>query len=102
MPTLRPSSRMSTAPRPTSLPVPAFVGIAMTAAVAEVMRVTPPSIVAKVFRGPITYFVDVLQRVGQHPASQVHQLTPRLWKALYASNPLRSDLHDIRERQSGQ
>jgi len=51
---------------------------------------------------PYTYFVDVLQRVGQHPASQVHQLTPRMWKELYASNPLRSDLHDSRERQSGQ
>jgi transposase len=51
---------------------------------------------------PYTYFVDVLQRVGQHPASQVHQLTPRLWKALYAGNPLRSDLHEIRERASRQ
>jgi hypothetical protein len=51
---------------------------------------------------PYTYFVDVLQRVGQHPASQVHQLTPRLWNTLYAANPLRSDLHDIRERQSRQ
>ena len=39
------------------------------------------------------YFVDVLQRVGQHPASQVHQLTPRMWKQLFAANPLRSDLH---------
>ncbi|CAN5896935.1 hypothetical protein BH11PSE12_BH11PSE12_33260 [soil metagenome] len=51
---------------------------------------------------PYTYFVDVLQRVGQHPASQVHQLTPRLWKELYVNNPLRSDLYNIRERQSGQ
>lgn len=51
---------------------------------------------------PNTYFVDVLQCVGQHPASQVYQLTPRVWKELYASNPLRFDLHGIRERQSGQ
>jgi transposase len=51
---------------------------------------------------PYDYFVDVLQRIGQHPATLVQQLTPRLWKELYASNPLRSDLHDIRERQSGQ
>lgn len=50
---------------------------------------------------PYDYFVDVLQRIDQHPASLVHQLTPRLWKALYAANPLRSDLHNIR-RQSGQ
>ena len=51
---------------------------------------------------PYTYFVDVLHRIGQHPASQVHQLTPRLWKERYASNPLHSDLHNIREHQSGQ
>ncbi len=42
---------------------------------------------------PYDYVVDVLQRIGQHPASQVHQLTPRLWKQLYAANPLRSDLY---------
>ena len=41
---------------------------------------------------PYDYFVDVLQRVGQHPANLVHQLTPRLWKELFAANPLRSDL----------
>jgi transposase len=41
-----------------------------------------------------TYLVDVLQRVGQHPASQVAQLTPRLWKQHFAANPLRSDLHN--------
>ena len=45
---------------------------------------------------PYDYFVDVLQRVGQHPASQVHQLTPRLWKPLFAANPLRSDLYGLR------
>lgn len=42
---------------------------------------------------PYDYLVDVLQRVGQHPASRVHELTPRLWKPLFASNPLRSALH---------
>jgi transposase len=42
---------------------------------------------------PYTYFVDVLQRVGQHPARQVALLTPRLWKQHFAANPLRSDLH---------
>ena len=41
---------------------------------------------------PYTYLVDVLQRVGQHPASQVAQLTPRQWKTHFAANPLRSDL----------
>lgn len=44
---------------------------------------------------PYDYFVDVLQRFGQHPASLVHQLTPRVWKEMFAENPLRSDLHDI-------
>lgn len=41
---------------------------------------------------PYTYLVDVLQRVGQHPASRVAELTPRLWKEHFASAPLRSDL----------
>ncbi len=42
---------------------------------------------------PYDYLVDVLQRVGQHPASRVHELTPRMWKQLFADNPLRSHLH---------
>ena len=42
---------------------------------------------------PYTYLVDVLQRVGQHPASRVNELTPRLWKERFAAEPLRSDLH---------
>jgi transposase len=45
---------------------------------------------------PYTYFVDVLQRVGEHPASRVAELTPRLWKTLFADKPLRSDLHNFR------
>lgn len=43
---------------------------------------------------PYDYLVDVLQRVGQHPASKVHELTPRLWKQHFAANPLRSVLHN--------
>ena len=35
---------------------------------------------------PYTYLVDVLQRVGQHPAL-------RLWRLNFADNPLRSDLY---------
>jgi len=42
-----------------------------------------------------TYLVDVLQRVGQHPASRVAELTPRLWKQHFAANPLRSALHTL-------
>jgi len=45
---------------------------------------------------PYDYLVDVLQRVGQHPASQVEELTPRLWKQHFAANPLRSPLHSRR------
>ena len=42
---------------------------------------------------PYDYLVDVLQRVGRHPAARVAELTPRLWKHHFASNPLRSDLY---------
>lgn len=44
---------------------------------------------------PYTYLVDVLQRVGRHPASQVADLTPRRCKALFASDPLRSDIDRV-------
>src|SRR6185312_11943428 len=43
---------------------------------------------------PYTYLVDVLQRVGTHPASRVAELTPRLWSQQFAASPLRSDIHD--------
>ena len=39
---------------------------------------------------PYTYLEDVLQRISQHPASEVADLTPRLWKTRFAANPLRS------------
>ena len=29
---------------------------------------------------PYMYLVDVLQRVSQHPAKDVIELTPRIWK----------------------
>lgn len=41
---------------------------------------------------PYVYLVDVLQRVGVHPASRVDELTPRRWKQLFGDAPLRSDL----------
>ena len=37
-----------------------------------------------------TYLVDVLQRVDDHPASDVAALTPRLWKDRFAGDPRRS------------
>ena len=44
---------------------------------------------------PDTYLVDVLQRVAEHPARRVAELTPRLWKEHFAVHPLRSDRHEI-------
>ncbi len=39
-----------------------------------------------------TYLVDVLQRVSQHPARDVIDLTPRVWKTKFAHHPMRSDI----------
>ncbi len=41
---------------------------------------------------PYTYLVDVLQRISEHPASQVADLTPRVWKTKFAHDPMKSDL----------
>lgn len=41
---------------------------------------------------PYDYLVNVLQRVGTHPASRVGELTPREWKSRFADNPIQSDL----------
>lgn len=43
---------------------------------------------------PVDYLVEVLQCVGQQPASLLHELTPRHWKERFAANLLRSDLRD--------
>ncbi len=50
---------------------------------------------------PYVYLVDVLQRMSTHPARDVAQLTPRLWKEHFADNPMRSDLDRIRSRDRG-
>jgi transposase len=42
---------------------------------------------------PYDYLVDVLQRVGSHPAARVAELTPRVWKQHFVAAPLRSDLY---------
>lgn len=42
---------------------------------------------------PYTYQVDVLQRLGQHPAARVGELTPTNWKASFAHQPLQPDLY---------
>ncbi|MBB1485639.1 IS66 family transposase [Oceanospirillum sp. D5] len=41
---------------------------------------------------PYTYLTNVLLRINQHPASQVEDLTSRLWEEKFAENPLRSEL----------
>jgi transposase len=41
---------------------------------------------------PYTYLVDVLQRISEHPASQVTDLTPRVWKTKFSHDPMKSDL----------
>ncbi len=41
---------------------------------------------------PYTYLVDVLLRIQTYPASEVSELTPRLWKENFAAEPLGSDL----------
>ena len=41
---------------------------------------------------PYIYLVDVLQRISQHPASRVIELTPRIWKEKFADSPLCSEL----------
>ena len=44
---------------------------------------------------PYDYLVDVLQRISEHPAARVAELTPRRWKQLFAANPIRSALHKL-------
>jgi transposase len=44
---------------------------------------------------PYTYLVDVLQRVDEHPAARVAELTPRQWKQHFADRLLRSALHTL-------
>jgi len=41
---------------------------------------------------PYTFLVDVLQRISEHPASQVLDLTPRVWKSKFSHAPMKSDL----------
>ena len=41
---------------------------------------------------PCTYLVDVLHRIGGHPAKRVGELAPRVWKSLFAHDPLPSAL----------
>jgi transposase len=51
-------------------------------------------ILAKVH--PMTYLVDVLQRIETHPAVDVGDLVPRPWAKLFGADPMRSDLCQYR------
>ena len=44
---------------------------------------------------PYHYLVDVLQRVSQHPAKDVAQLTPRQWQQRFSHAPLKSDVSHV-------
>ena len=41
---------------------------------------------------PMTYLIDVLQRIDTHSDQDIIQLTPREWKTHFAHDPMRSDL----------
>ena len=41
---------------------------------------------------PCKYLVDVLQRISLHPARDIRELIPRLWKEKFGANPLKVDL----------
>ena len=41
---------------------------------------------------PYTYLVDVLQRISEHPASDVIDLTPRVWRTRFSTNPIKANL----------
>ena len=41
---------------------------------------------------PNIYLADVLRRVDRYTTRRIVELTPRVWKDLFAGNPLRSDL----------
>lgn len=49
---------------------------------------------------PNTYLTDVLQRTSIHPASQVADLTPRVWKEKFAKHSLRSVLQSKTENKN--
>ncbi len=42
---------------------------------------------------PHVYLTDVLQRVSHHPMSKIEELTPRLWKAKFGDDPMRSVIY---------
>jgi transposase len=44
---------------------------------------------------PYNYLVDVLQRISEHPASRVAELTPREWKRHFVANPMRSGIAEF-------
>lgn len=46
---------------------------------------------------PKVYLIDVLQRIDTHPANEIEKLTPRLWKELFAQNPIPAPIEHFRK-----
>ena len=46
---------------------------------------------------PYEYLVDVLQRIDSHPVSQVHELTPRLWKDNFQDSRIKTPLEQYQD-----
>lgn len=49
---------------------------------------------------PYVYFVDMLQRIQPHPMSRIEELTPRVWKQMFSSNPMISPTDGVQQRES--
>ena len=44
---------------------------------------------------PRIWLTDVLLRIASHPSARVDELTPRLWKTLFADHPMVSDIATV-------
>ena len=44
---------------------------------------------------PYTYVVDEMQGISEPPASQVADLTPRVWTEKFSHTPMKSDLAQV-------
>jgi hypothetical protein len=49
---------------------------------------------------PYTHLVDILQRISEHPASRVAELTPRFWKQHFATHARPSSMQKPRRFRS--
>ena len=90
---LRPSSSTITVPRPTSLPVPAVVGMAISGATRELMRAAPPSTAAYRASSPgwVAIRPTALARsIADPPPRPIRPSQPALTKSSVAARAARS------------